>query len=200
MNPTDIRLPTALEAAVNHVKATAQAVAERVAAGLGTQSQSATRIAERDLMLATQIDLRRKMNSFQLVFNKELSDKVREDITPRRDPSRKLAAASWETLSLVEDHEVEERMFSERIGQQISHACEWELREMAAYMGAVLNIGRADEDRNPLRADVLGMALFRAIEMVTGDADGRKLLAREFGQAMAAARAAPASAPKPTPS
>jgi hypothetical protein len=56
---------------------------------------------------------------------------------------------------------------------------------MAAYMGAVLNIGRADEDRNPLRAEVLGLALFRAIEEVTTDTDGRKLLAREFGQAMA---------------
>ena len=64
-------------------------------------------------------------------------------------------------------------MFSDRIGQQISHACEWELREMAAYMGAVLNLGRADEDRNPLRADVLGMAIFRAIEAVTSDTDGR---------------------------
>jgi hypothetical protein len=186
MNPTDTRLPSALEAAISHVKATAQAVAERVASGLGTQAQSSGRVGERDLMLTAQIDLRRKMNSFQLVFNKELIDKVREDITPRRDPARKLQAASWETLSLVEDHEVEERMFSERIGQQISHACEWELREMAAYMGAVLNIGRADEDRNPLRADVLGMALFRAIETVTGEADGRKLLAREFGLAMAA--------------
>src|SRR5436190_3482221 len=101
MNASDTRLPTALEAAMNHVKATAQAVAERVASGLGNQAQSSTRIGERDLMLATQIDLRRKMNSFQLVFNKELSDKVREDITPRRDPSRKLAATGWETLSLV---------------------------------------------------------------------------------------------------
>ncbi|HEV7913634.1 MAG TPA: DUF1631 family protein, partial [Albitalea sp.] len=51
----------------------------------------------------------------------------------------------------------------------------------------VLNLGRADEERNPLRADVLGMAVFRSIEAVTSDSDGRKLLAREFGQAMAGA-------------
>jgi hypothetical protein len=187
MNPSETRMPLALDAAVARVKATAQAVAERVASGLGSQASSAGRIGERDLLLATQIDLRRKMNSFQLVFSKELSDKVQEEIQPRHDPRRKLAAASWETLSLVEDAEVEERMFSERIGQQISHACEWELREIAAYMGSILNLGRADEERNPLRADVLGMAIFRAIEAVTSDPDGRKLLAREFGQAMAAA-------------
>lgn len=185
MNLMDTRLPAALEAATSHVKATAQAVAERVASGLGIQAQAATRIFERDLLLATQIDLRRKMNSFHLVFGKELMDKVQEEVSPRHDPRRKLHSNSWETLSLVEDHEVEERMFSDRIGQQISHACEWELRELAAYMGAVLNIGRADEERNPLRAEVLGMAIFRAIETVTGDTDGRKLLAREFGQALA---------------
>ncbi|HEX6708153.1 MAG TPA: DUF1631 family protein [Albitalea sp.] len=187
MNPTDARLPTALEAAVGHVKATAQAVAERVASGLGTQASAAGRVLERDLLLAAQIDLRRKMNTFHLSFAKQLIDKIKDEISPRQDPRRKLGAASWETLSLVEDHEVEERMYSDRIGQQISHACEWELREMAAYMGAVLNIGRADEERNPLRAEILGMATFRAIEAVTDDLDGRKLLAREFGQAMAGA-------------
>ncbi|WP_348273452.1 DUF1631 family protein [Piscinibacter sp. XHJ-5] len=170
-----------------HVKATSQAVAERVASGLGNQAQSAGRVADRDLLLSAQIDLRRKMNTFHLSFAKQLIDKIQEEVAPRSDPRRKLGGADWQTLSLVEDHEVEERMFSDRIGQQISHACEWELREMAAYMGAVLNLGRADEERNPLRADVLGMATFRAIEAVTNDTDGRKVLAREFGQAMAAA-------------
>lgn len=186
MNASDTRLPAALEAALSHVKATAQTVAERVASGLATQAQSATRILERDLLLATQIDLRRKMNTFQLTFSKQLQDKVQEEVAPRQDPRRRLGG-SWETLSLVEDHELEERMFSDRIGQQISHACEWELREVAGYMGSLLNIGSADEERNPLRADVLGMALFRAIEAVTSDTDGRKLLAREFAQAMAQA-------------
>lgn len=185
MNPTETRLPTALEAAIGHVKTTSMQVAERVAATLGNQAQSALRIIERDLLLATQIDLRRKMNTFHLSFIKALTDKVQQEITPRQEFRRKLA--DWQTLSLVEDSAVEERMFSERVGQQISHACEWELREMAAYMGAVLNLGRADEERNPLRADVLGMALYRAIEAVTNDADGRKLLAREFGLAMAVA-------------
>src|SRR3954470_21671353 len=182
MNPTDTRLPSALEAAIGHVKATAAQVAEKVATSLGNQAQTALRILERDLLLATQIDLRRKMNTFHLSFSKALTDKVQEEVAPRPEFRRKLA--DWQTLSLVEDSAVEERMFSERIGQQISHSCEWELREVAAYMGAVLNLGRADEERNPLRADVLGMALFRGIEAVTKDPDSRKVLAREFGIAM----------------
>jgi hypothetical protein len=187
MNPSETRLPAAVEAAAAHVKATTQAVAERVASSLGNQAQAATRIFERDLLLATQIDLRKKMNTFHLSFGKQLMDKIQEEISPRAADPRRKFSASWESLTLVEDHEVEERMFAERIGQQIAHACEWELREMAAYMGSVLNLGRADEERNPLRSDVLGMAIYRAIEAVTNDPDGRRLLAKEFAQSMSQA-------------
>jgi hypothetical protein len=188
MIPTESRLPAALEAAIGHVKATVHAVAERVASGLGTQSQSATRVGERDILLAAQIDLRRKMNAFHLSFSKLLMDKVQEEIVPRGgDRRRTLAATDWHSLSLVEDDEVEQRMLSDRIAQQIRHGCEWELREMAAYMAAVLELGRADEERNPLRAEVLGLAAFRAIETVSPDPDPRKILAREFGRALAQA-------------
>src|SRR5436190_8217154 len=119
MNPTELRLPTALEAAIGHVKTTAGQVAERVAVSLGNQATSALRIIERDLLLATQIDLRRKMNNFHLSFAKALTDKVQEEVTPRQDSRRKLT--DWSALSLVEDNVVEERMFSDRVGQQISH-------------------------------------------------------------------------------
>jgi hypothetical protein len=187
MNPTDLRLPAALEAAIGHVKATVSSVAERVAQGLSTQAQSSARAGERELLLATQIEMRRKINAFQLAFSKALTDKVQQEVAPRSGSRRMPAATDWQSLTLVEDHEFDDRMVSDRIGQQIAHACEWELREVAAYMGAVLAIGRADEERNPLRAEVLGTALYRAAQSVTDDAEGRKLLARELGQAMAQA-------------
>ena len=187
MNPTDSRLPVALEAALHQVITTAANAAERVALGMSTQAQSTTRIADRDLLLTLHIDLRRKMGTLQLVFSEVLGAKVRDETALREEVRRKHAATDWQSLSLVEDHEIEERMFSERIGQQISHACESELRELAAYMGAVIGLGRADEDRNPLRPDVVGMASYRAVEAVTDDREGRKLLAREFGLAMAQA-------------
>jgi len=183
MNPTDLRLPPVMDAALSHVKATVSTVAERVAQGLATQAQSSARTSERDLLLATQIDLRRKINAFHLSFTKALTDKVAEEVLPR-DSRRKQVATDWQSLTLVEDHEFDQRMLSDRISQQISHTCEWELREMAAYMGAVLGIGRADEERNPLRADVLSSAICSGLLAVTADPEGRKLLAREMGHAM----------------
>ena len=174
-----------MAAAMTQIKATATSTAQRVAESLGAQAQSSSRISERDLLNAVHFDLRRNMNTFHQVFGTELRDKVAADISPRPDPARKLAAADWQTLSLVDDSEMEERMFSDRIGQQISHASEVELRELAAYMGSLLNTGRADQDRNPLRAEVLGAALYRAIEAVSDSAEARKLMARELGQGMA---------------
>ena len=185
MTPNEPRLQAALAAAMNQIKATATSTAQRVSESFGAQAHSSSRISERDLLNTVQFDLRRHMNTFHQVFGDELRDKVAAEVSPRPDPTRKLAAADWQTLSLVDDSEMEERMFSDRIGQQISHASEVELRELAAYMGSLLNTGRADQDRNPLRAEVLGAALYRAIEAVSDQAEARKLMARELGQAMA---------------
>ena len=76
-------------------------------------------------------------------------------------------------------------MFADRIGQAISHECEFELLDLAAYMGSLLHIGHADQDRNPLRPATIGSALCAAIEAVSPEPQTRKLLARELGPVMA---------------
>ena len=124
---------------------------------------------ERDAITATQHELRRNGGPSRTAFQTALREKVQQELAPRPEPKRKLAIADWQSLSLVEDGEVEERMNFERIGQMISHECEWQLRELAAYMGALTGIGRADEERNPLRSDVIGTALYRGIEAVTDE-------------------------------
>ena len=74
-----------------------------------------------------------------------------------------------------------------RLGQLISHESEWQLRDLSAYMGALLNLGRADDERNPLRAEIVGAALNRGIEAISGERESRRILTREFGLAMAQA-------------
>ena len=184
MTLTDPRLQATLDAATHPIRATLAAVAARVSEVLVAQGQSSTRIAERDLLATTQFELRRNMNVLQSVFTNEMNTRVNQELAPRDEGRRRLAEPDWQTLSLVDDSEMEERMFADRISQQISHACENELRELSAYMGSLLKSGRADQDRNPLRAEVIGASLYRAIEAVTKEADSRKLLARELGAAM----------------
>ena len=185
MNPTDSRTQAAIDVALGHIGVTVASAVDRAAELLGGMASSATRIYERDAFLSAQADLRHKQPAFMRSFNDGLRDKVALELKPRHDPQHTLAGASWESLSLVDDEQVEERMFADRIGQVISHECEWELRELAAYMGALLRIGRADQDRNPFRPDVLGAALYRAIESVATERESRRLLARELGPVVA---------------
>ncbi len=187
MNPTEPRLHAALDAAMNLIRTTAATVATRVCESLGVTAAAATKVTERDAITSAQQDLRRNLGTFQSTFYEALRVKVNEELAPRTEARRKLGSADWQTLSLVEDSVVEERMNFDRIGQMISHECEWQLRELAAYMGSVTGLGRADEDRNPLRADVLGAAVYRAIEAASDNPDNRKILARELGHAMAQA-------------
>ncbi|HEX7438558.1 MAG TPA: DUF1631 family protein, partial [Caldimonas sp.] len=172
---------------MNQIRTAAATVATRVCESLGLTAAAATKVTERDAITSAQQDLRRNLGTFQNTFHEALRVKVNEELAPRSEARRKLGSADWQTLSLVEDSVVEERMNFDRIGQMISHECEWQLRELAAYMGSVTGLGRADEDRNPLRADVLGAAIYRAIEATSENPDNRKILARELGQAMAQA-------------
>jgi len=185
MNLIEPRAQATLDAAIQVVRTTIAAAATRVAEMLHTQAQTAIKINERDQLMLTQQELRRNFGSYQNAFNETLREKVAKELAPRVDAKRKLESADWQTLSLVDEAEVEEQMNFVRLGQMISHECEWQLRELAAYMGALLNLGRADDERNPLRAEIVGAALHRGIEAISGERESRRILARELGHAVA---------------
>ncbi|MEO8081192.1 MAG: DUF1631 family protein, partial [Caldimonas sp.] len=187
MTAVEPRVQAALDAAMNQIRLAAGAAAIRVADGLNIQAQSSVKLAERDQLLVTQQELRRNLGTFQGTFHESLRERVAKEVAPRADAKRKLESADWQTLSLVDDLEVEERMNFVRLGQMISHECEWQLRDMAAYMGALLGLGRADDERNPLRAEIIGAALNRGIEAISAERESRRILARDLGQAMAQA-------------
>ena len=187
MNPKDQRLPAELDAAADLVKSTALTVAERVCQTLAAQSQAASKAIDRNTMFAAQLALHRRLGPFQLNFRTRLDTRMVETLAPRNDTRRHAQPADWHTLTLVDDSEVEERMHSDRLGQQIAHACDVELRELSGYMGRITGFGTADEEHNPLRPANVGQALYCAIEAVTSDPGERSLLAREFGIVMAQA-------------
>ncbi|MBV9889580.1 MAG: DUF1631 family protein, partial [Rhizobacter sp.] len=185
MNLIEPRAQATLDAAMQLVRTTIASAATRVAELLQAQAQAAVKISERDQLLLTQQELRRNFGSYQNAFGEALREKVANELAPRVDAKRKLESADWQTLSLVDEAQVEEQMNFVRLGQMISHECEWQLRELAAYMGALLNLGRADDERNPLRAEIIGAALHRGIEAISGERESRRILARELGHAVA---------------
>lgn len=187
MNLSDPRQKAAIDAAVSLINKTAASVADRVSDLLGTLSLSATKTAERDALLAAQFDLRRNMAAFHLTFRDTLRDSISKDLSPRPDGRRRLEATDWQSLSLVDDNEVEQKLYADRIAAQVLQECEWEQSEVASHMAALLNSIRREEDRNPLRPASVGLATYRAIEAATSQSEPRKLLAREMGLALAKA-------------
>ncbi|XVJ69250.1 MAG: DUF1631 domain-containing protein [Rhizobacter sp.] len=185
MKATDSRLPAALEASLDYVRAAAAAAAERVSQAMAGQASTTARVTDRDTLFKASQDLKQQPDKFLSVVLDTLTENTLNELAPRTSEKRTLAMTDWQSLSLVDDNEVEDRMFADRLGQQISHASEWELREMAAYMASLMGLSRADEDRNPVRGSAVGAAICKGVQAITTEPEVRKLLHREFGLALA---------------
>lgn len=185
MNSLGARLPADLAVAADLVKATVSTVAERACQTLTAQSQSVSKAVDRNTMFAAQLALHRQLNAFRLQFQTALETRMQETLAPPADTKRRAAPTNWEALTLVDNKEVDDRMLADRLGQQIAQSCEVELRELSGYMGRVTGFGSADDERNPLRPNVVGHALHTAIGTVTTDPNERSVLTREFASLMA---------------
>ena len=185
-----LRLPAKLESAVQRIRMAARTAAEHTIDSLGLAALATHQVRQRDALLGAQYELNRKLAIFALTFNEALDTDVARQtggLTPSVGPSLSAEAlvSSWDKLTLVEDHEVEIHISADRFALEISHACEWEIRELDAYMGTLLGLGAAEHDRNPLRAEVIGQAMIRAVESVCDRPEVRKVLSTEIARSLA---------------
>ena len=134
MSLPDPRLHTAMQSAVQKILSTVSTASSRLVDALGMLALSATSNAQRQSYMSAQFDLHRKLPVFNTTFATVLNEKVAQELHPRTG-SRPLAATDWASLSLVGDSEVEEQVTAHRLGLEIEHECEWELRELDAYIG-----------------------------------------------------------------
>ena len=186
MSLSDSSITAALAAAQEKICAAAASIVVEVANNLLMQMKSAATYRERGQVAFAQIHILESRDLFLASFAAALDESVAEDIGAKTDgPAGEKAKTDWQSISLVDEDQIEERISFGRIGQVISHRCEAELRELDSYMNALLETGWADPDRNPLRGAVLGLALHRAIEKITDEPDTQKIFARELGQSMA---------------
>ncbi len=195
MRPNPVhRLPATLEAAVQRLKLAAREAVERTIESLGLAALAATHAFQRDGLLGAQFELNRKSAVFILTFNDAFDERVVRELGPQVSSglttqgalkaSQDPPATNWDALSLVEDREVEAQISAERFGLEIAHACEWELRELDAYVGTVLAEAGGERERNPLRPDIVGHAMIRGIDAVCDRADVRKVLSSELSRSL----------------
>lgn len=184
MNPPS-RPQALLQAALQRIKLAAREAAERCVDSLGIAALSSTSLRQRDDALAAQFELNRRMTAFAVSFNEKLDSRVARELDPRSDGSRSFEQTDFASLALVDDHEVEAQVSADRFGLAIQHACEWELRELDAYIGSLLRLGRPDHERNPLRPELIGKSLIVAVDAVSERPEVRKALAGELSRSLA---------------
>ncbi len=199
MKPNPIhRLPAPLEAAVQRLKLAAREAAERTIESLGLAALAATHAFQRDGLLAAQFELNRKSAVFILAFNDAFDERMVRELGAaamanhtRPSPLATSTAAapaaptSWDALTLVENREVEAQISAERFGLEVMHSCEWELRELDAYVATLLaEAGSERGDRNPMRPEIIGHAMIRGVEAVSDREDVRKVLSTEFSRSL----------------
>ncbi|MED5619560.1 DUF1631 family protein [Ideonella sp. BN130291] len=180
------RYQAALQAALQRIKQAARLAAERSVDSLGLAALSATSVRERDDLLSAQFELNKRLAQFTTTFNDTLDRRVARATAPRGSdsPPTNFGKLPWESLSLVGDHEVEAQVMADRFSLTILHDSEWELRELDAYMGSLLQLSRPDHERNPLRPEAVGLALVAGTEVVSERPEVRKLLTLEIGRGL----------------
>ncbi len=192
MIPSAPVVPPALKAAAQRVKAAARDAALRCVDSLGLAALASSRTIEREQFLAAQFELNKRHSAYVMTFNEHLDDGVlrelrRLETSPSKFNSK--LGSTWQSLTLVEDREVENQVTADRIALTLRHDCEWELRELdTLLMGLLHTASRADgEYRNPLRPELLGRSMVTACDAVSDRPDVRRLLTEQMGRSLASA-------------
>jgi hypothetical protein len=185
-------VPPALKAAVARVKVAARDAAMRCVDALGVAALASARTAEREELLAAQFELNRRLSAYAMTFNEQFDDGVAAELRRLDSSTSKFNSkigSTWQSLSLVDDHEVENQVTAERIALNLQHDCEWELRELDTLLMGLLHAGSRTgaEFRNPLRPDLIGKAVVKACDVVSERAEVRRWLCDHMGRNLASA-------------
>ena len=168
------------------IRSVAVANVPGVANSLLFRVKNAATYHERSQLVQAQKHFVEAQEMFLASFATFLRQGIEDDVAAKSDASANpKGTTDWQSIGLVDEGRIEESIGSKRLGQLIGHVSEAELRELDGYAAAVLGLDSAEEERNPLRGDIIGTALHRAIEKITDDAASQKILSREFGHAMA---------------
>ena len=190
MNPNAPVVPPALKAAVQRVKAAARDAALRCVDSLGVAALASSRTIEREELLAAQFELNKRHSAYVMTFNEHLDEGVLRELRRLESSPSKFNSklgSTWQSLTLVDDREVENQVTADRVALNLQHECEWELRELdTLMMGLLHTASRKDgEYRNPLRPELIGKAMVTACDVVSERPEVRRLLTEHMGRSLA---------------
>jgi hypothetical protein len=184
---TDPRLQAVVQMAIARIHAAARTASQHCVEAMDRALLTGMRSDTERFMwqLAVQ-DLRRNLAAFNLNFGNGLRDVITSELNARpADAPPRFEDTDWRSLSLVADGEVDQKVSVDRLTRELSAECEWELRELDAYVLTLQQATASERKRNPLRPEVVAKSLAKASESICNDKPARQVMARELSRALA---------------
>jgi hypothetical protein len=186
MNALKPTLPSALQAAAQALCESLQATLEAFRPELRARAEQANFSRERQELEEAAVLLEQQSQRLLQQYQMALEEVLRQELAPAHSPASKASAGApnWESLQLVEDVVVNQLLQGKRLGARIEMRCEAQMRELSAYAHVLLQEPAQAQLSNPLRGEVLGLALYRAIDSLCPEEDAvRTRLLGELGDA-----------------
>ncbi len=176
----------AVDAAIQRLHDAVRTAARRGVDSLALAVHTGVRSKDREVVLTAHFELTRYQGELGAAYAERHRELVRRELEGTSAGWQGDSLLQWDTLSLVDDDEVEAKVVADRLGQSIHGACEWELRELDAYVGALLEWEAPRPARNPLRPELVGRAVVDALKGISSRADVRQVVATEIGRGLVA--------------
>lgn len=178
------RQDLSIRSALQRVKAVFRDAVDHSVDALSAPGFVPTGVA-RDTVNEASTELDRKRSVLGMAFNEGLDQALEAELKRRVASSTARAPSTtqtdWQSLSLVDDDQMERDALAERMGQAMRIACDSELGELDRYVGGLLPASeRPETDRNPLRPEGIAKSAMAAIYTVVDRAPVRKLLASQI--------------------
>jgi Protein of unknown function (DUF1631) len=132
------------------------------------------------------IELRRSKATLSRSFLNQFTELLNTSTQPKGQ-SFDYADIDLDKVTLMDDHSMQEDVEVSQLIQQIEAKAEWEIRDVNSRMSALKGGGRLDPKDNPMRPELFGRSLQRAVQSVPIGGEERMVLLRSFGAALSGA-------------
>ncbi len=135
------------------------------------------------------IELRRSKATLSRSFIAQFSSLVEASSDPQASPKQALdfGDINLDNITLMDDSSMQEDVEVSQLIQLIESKAEWELRDLNSRMSALKGTGVLDPKHNPMRPELFGRSLQRAVQTVPLADEERLVLLRSFGAALSSA-------------
>jgi hypothetical protein len=118
-------------------------------------------------------------------LREQLADEIGRDAAIAAPPAGATAEPSLDSLTLVDDTQIEEDIEVARVIQQVDTAAEAELRDLRALLATLRGAEETVPELHPLRPEVCARALVRALHRTDLAREPRLMALRVVGRALA---------------